>query len=214
MTRYDFSSLFGKVWEKSMTMTNVIAGFRCTGIYPFDRNALALLSSSSVVSKRTSLSEKTGLNFIPLFTPARKDRSADCVVSSCFTGDIGTEDGANNPGNTSCDTEDSSQNSRSPTPLNVKQKLSFDGDTQLKRQTVLTRTLSTVSNIHIKHPAIDKNKTGRVLTSVENLKVIEEKEREKKEKRSTKNREREKTQGKNGSCRKKEVSFEGKKATH
>ena len=182
VTRYDFSSLFGKVWEKSMTMTNVIAGFRCTGIYPFDRNALAPLSSSSVVSKRTSLSEKIGLNFIPLFTPARKDRSADCVVSSCFTGDIGTEDGANNPGNTSYDTEDSSQNSRSPTPLNVKQKLSFDGDTQLKRQTVLTRTLSTVSNIHIKYPAIDKNKTGRVLTSVENLKVIEEKEREKKEK--------------------------------
>ena len=128
------------------------------------------------------MSEKTGLNFIPLFTPARKDRSADCVVSSCFTGDIGTEDGANNPGNTSCDTEDSSQNSRSPTPLNVKQKLSFDGDTQLKRQTVLTRTLSTVSNIHIKYPAIDKNKTGRVLTSVENLKVIEKKERERKEK--------------------------------
>ena len=36
VTRYEFSRLFGKVWEKSKTITNVIAGFRCTGIYPFN----------------------------------------------------------------------------------------------------------------------------------------------------------------------------------
>ena len=93
------------------------------------------------------------------------------------------QDGARN---TPCNTEDicdTSQNSRSPTPLNVKQKLSFDDETQstqLKQQTVLYKTLSTVSNTKIKYiPALLKKTNGRVLTSAENLKMIEQKEREK-----------------------------------
>ena len=188
-----------------MTITNVIAGFRCTGMYPFNRTAIPPLSPSRSGSKRTSLSEKTGLKFIPLFTPVRNDRPADCPASPRFTEDemsafahkfdearyvkwldkyhpevarnndqINTEDGANTTRNTLCNTVDiicdTSQNSRSPTPLNIKEKLSFDDETQstqLKRQTVLSKTLSTVSNTSIL-PLLQKN--GRLLTSAENNK--------------------------------------------
>ena len=67
-----------------MTITNVIAGFRCTGIYPFNRTALPPLSPSRSGAKRTSLS---GLKFIPLFTPVRNDRPANCSASPRFTED-------------------------------------------------------------------------------------------------------------------------------
>ena len=70
-----------------MTITNVIAGFRCTGMYPFNHTAIPPLSPSRSGSKRTSLSEKTGLKFIPLFTPVRNDRPADCSASPRFTED-------------------------------------------------------------------------------------------------------------------------------
>ena len=54
---------------RGMTMTNIIAGFRTTGVYPFNRDALQskVLSSSF---DPTSLSTRTGLKFIPLYSPA------------------------------------------------------------------------------------------------------------------------------------------------
>ena len=38
VTQNNFSSLFLKAWMKSMTITNIMAGFSTTGIYPVDRN--------------------------------------------------------------------------------------------------------------------------------------------------------------------------------
>ena len=69
VTRYQFSELFGRAWMRGMTMTNIIAGFRTTGVYPFNRDALQskVLSSSF---DPTSLSTRTGLKFIPLYSPA------------------------------------------------------------------------------------------------------------------------------------------------
>jgi len=40
MTRADFGSIFGRVWPLSMTGSNVVSGFRETGIYPFDPRAI------------------------------------------------------------------------------------------------------------------------------------------------------------------------------
>ena len=65
VTRFDFSQLFAQAWFKSMTMTNIIGGFKVTGIFPFNRDAL--LPSSPVPN---SLCQRTGLKFIPLFSPA------------------------------------------------------------------------------------------------------------------------------------------------
>ena len=58
---------------------DVIAGFRSTGVYPCDRNALVPISPES---KTTSLAEETGLGFIPILTPRLR---RDAPVTPRFT---------------------------------------------------------------------------------------------------------------------------------
>ena len=77
VTRYSFSRLFSKAWMAAMTMTNVVSGFRVTGVYPVNRNAIKLPGESS----QPSLSEATGLAFIPLYSPAKRPVS---VTHSSF----------------------------------------------------------------------------------------------------------------------------------
>ena len=36
ITKYNFSRLLKEAWEKAMVPTNIIAGFRNAGIYPFN----------------------------------------------------------------------------------------------------------------------------------------------------------------------------------
>ncbi len=68
VTRYQFSELFREAWLKGMTMSNVIAGFKTTGIYPF--NPQALLPMPSPVSSRfQGRSIHADISYIPLFSP-------------------------------------------------------------------------------------------------------------------------------------------------
>ena len=39
VTKYNFSSLLGEVWLKTMITTTLAAGFRKCGIYPFNPEA-------------------------------------------------------------------------------------------------------------------------------------------------------------------------------
>ncbi|CAI8012616.1 hypothetical protein GBAR_LOCUS8090 [Geodia barretti] len=55
-----------------MTMTNVIAGFRTAGVYPLNRLAVAGKSKTAC----ESLAEKTGLKFIPLYSPSHRRTQA------------------------------------------------------------------------------------------------------------------------------------------
>ena len=71
ITRYQFSVLFGQTWHKAMTPHNIMKGFEVTGIYPVDR--FKVLPKCS--PKPLAMSERTGLKFIPLFTPLRTSLS-------------------------------------------------------------------------------------------------------------------------------------------
>ena len=73
VTRYSFSQLFGKAWIRSMNMPNVIAGFRTTAIFPFNRNALLSVTESQTPSKFNpkSLCKGTKLKFIPVYSPVQ-----------------------------------------------------------------------------------------------------------------------------------------------
>ena len=51
-----------------MTPRNILAGFRTTGIYPLNRNAIRL-PDDGVTS---NLCQKIGLPYIPLYTPAKR----------------------------------------------------------------------------------------------------------------------------------------------
>lgn len=55
-----------------MTMTNIIAGFRTTGIYPFNRHALLPAPPTPSKFNPSALCKGTKLKFIPLYSPAKK----------------------------------------------------------------------------------------------------------------------------------------------
>lgn len=64
ITRFEFSSLFKEAWTRSMTMSNIMSGFRVTGVYPINRNAVISEEDCSVTMKKDS-----NLKYIPLFSP-------------------------------------------------------------------------------------------------------------------------------------------------
>ena len=45
VTRYQFSRLFSEAWYESMTMSNIITGFRVTGVYPITGKTIAVSKS-------------------------------------------------------------------------------------------------------------------------------------------------------------------------
>ena len=71
VNRYCFSQLFSHVWMRCITMGNVRAGFKVTGIFPFNRDAVAVPKQ-----KMESLPEESGLSFIPLYSPAPSRKKA------------------------------------------------------------------------------------------------------------------------------------------
>ena len=60
-----------------MTPKNILAGFRTTGVYPLNRDAIEL-PCDDVAS---NLCQKTGLPYIPLYTPVKR-RISDQVAES------------------------------------------------------------------------------------------------------------------------------------
>ena len=67
ISRYDFSKLFSSAWFSAMTMTNIISGFKVTGICPFNREVLQLPGERFSSFEQQTLEEQTGLAHIPLY---------------------------------------------------------------------------------------------------------------------------------------------------
>ena len=85
VTRYQFSEILAKAWAKVMTMKNIIGGFKTTGVYPMNREAI--IPKSSPVKKGNtfdtpSLPKETGIKFLPLHSPfpSQKSRSKDRLI--------------------------------------------------------------------------------------------------------------------------------------
>ena len=163
VTLYDFSSVFSKAWFASMTMNNIITGFRITGVYPINRRAFLLPEESSIF-RPESLSERSGLSYIPLYSPARVQPS----VSSFFS------------------PEPSMRRSISQ-PCLDHSALSDTLDTSFTEKCCLLENPGTISKFlkvpepFRKLPEKRPKHTGRVLTSKENLEMLEERKRKKEE---------------------------------
>lgn len=74
ITRFEFSALFHRAWVRAMTMVNIVAGFRSSGVYPLNRSAQEAPAKSTREPQNfnpSSLGERTGLKYIPLYSPAR-----------------------------------------------------------------------------------------------------------------------------------------------
>ena len=66
ISRFQFSEIFGRAWQKGMTAANIRAGFKTTGICPFNPNELI---SDKPVSPCPSLCQKSHLKYIPFYSP-------------------------------------------------------------------------------------------------------------------------------------------------
>lgn len=55
ITKTRFNSIFSKVWSKCMTHGNIVSGFRATGLYPYNPNAIpAEAYAPSVLTQRST----------------------------------------------------------------------------------------------------------------------------------------------------------------
>ena len=81
VNRFNYSRLFSKAWMKSMTISNILGGFRVTGVYPVNRNVVKIPAEPS----KPSLTESTGLAYIPLCSPARTPAHARRYGDTNFT---------------------------------------------------------------------------------------------------------------------------------
>lgn len=64
ITKFQFNPLFKDAWTRSMTMSNIMSGFRITGVYPVNRNAIISEEDHSISMKKDS-----NVKYIPLFSP-------------------------------------------------------------------------------------------------------------------------------------------------
>ena len=66
VNQFVFSQLLHEAWTDAMTSLNIKAGFRTMGIYPLDRNAVAVKIQKPIMDTDASKNE---LHFLPLCSP-------------------------------------------------------------------------------------------------------------------------------------------------
>lgn len=182
VTQYNFARLFATTWFGAMTPKNIISGFRTTGIFPVDRDALTLPGE-----KRRSLAERTGLSYIPLFTPSKKIRQVHFSQEEVERYNFHFENGLH--------LEEARyhlwlQKYKANESITLENSSSDDDDDDEEAAYHMHRPLtahSTVSHMfkvpsppHRKVTFNEKKQCTHLLTSAENIKQMEEKENKKK----------------------------------
>ena len=195
ITRHQFSAIFRRAWSKSMTMTNVIAGFRVAGVYPLNRLAVVMKDKTT-----ESLAERTGLKFIPLYSPShRRPQAVEAATTfepeeislfqTRFEEGYDLEDeryeswlrmyhpevraNQNEDVTHSCTSEPSFSDTQPNTSTPISANL-------MPRSSLLSRVLVDRAP-SIKYPEPRSKGGARVLTSAENIEHLNEKERKKEE---------------------------------
>lgn len=180
VTRYSFSPLFNEAWMKSMNVKNILSGFRVSGIYPLNRNAVKFPKKPE-----TSLtSAASSIKYIPLLTPSKRSRHQP--QPSLY--------------------EDASDSSEEEETDRVEMP-KFESITITPDNAVKPAIRKNALSLRIPSP-LYKEKThqpkqsNRVLTSLENMRAMEEKQRKKEEEAKKKEekrlqREKKKSQKKN-----------------
>lgn len=171
VSKHNFSSLFSEAWIRALTPHNIVSGFRITGVYPPDRNAISLPTD-----EKQNLAQKSGVAYIPLYTPAKRripslyltftDEELE-YFEECFEDGTGNREDSRYQAWLRMNHPDVSFSVVSP-PYKPAEKHSSLGNFL---DSSPDRSFPVVTSSSL-----------RVLTSSENLKKIEEKEKEKKAK--------------------------------
>ena len=186
VTRYDFSKLLSDAWNQAMTLKNIISGFKTTGICPYNRNAVIPEEKVSKFQPAAS----TGIKFIPILSATIESPSPRVNVSSA-PGRATQQSGELSPSDfvedldsdisMAASTCESTDFTHTPQCLDLTDSDAPKRDgcyLALKRGRVLTKFVST-PRPPSKIPVKNKRSCGRVLTSREQVRIIEEKAKKK-----------------------------------
>lgn len=154
VTRYTFSSLFSEAWMKSMTVKNILSGFKVAGIYPFDRNAVRFPQKP-----QPPLATASGIKYIPLLTPSKSRQPRP----SLYEDDISSQ------------SDSSSEDFVQMPPFEPNKFTPNKVKPAVRRKQLSLELPSPVYKEKIHQP----KQSNRVLTSLENMRALEEKERKK-----------------------------------
>ena len=176
-----------------MTVKNIVAGFKVTGIYPFNPIAMSIQEDSDSAA---SLREATGVAYIPLFTPPKKRGQSSPELSSSLL----------------------STSSLHLSPLSFSNSPSPSHDLNdyvvyaLPKRSTLTKFLNYPQPPSKRDPP-KKIASAKGLTSSQNLKVLEEKEKRKQQEAEAKEKHKQEQESKarEREKRKQELAQEKKK---
>ena len=177
VTKFQFSSLFNKALIKSMTVANIAGGFRVTGIYPVNRNALTPPSHEC-----NDLSQETGRSFIPMFSPIlRRTCTAEFTEEEIALFETRYENGY-----------DVTEDARYNKWLSKFHPESAVRIASLQYGSTAVSSFLSYPSPPSRLPQFKPKLCGRVLTSSENLSMLVEKEKKKEEKERAKKEREEK----------------------
>ena len=70
VTIYNFSKIFSQAWYQTMIPRTIMAGFRATGVYPFNRRAISIPGSEERTATPTAkLAYQQGIKSLPFYSP-------------------------------------------------------------------------------------------------------------------------------------------------
>lgn len=175
ITKHNFSVVFSEAWVSALTQKNIVSGFRTTGIYPPNRNAITL-----PIDESENLATQSGVAYIPLYTPAKRRLSTSSTSLTIFTSAEMESYALQFEEGTGCETD-----ARYQAWLTMYRPSGYDspncvGYLPAHRQSALCNILE--SPQPISRCAGSGKSSMRVLTSSENMRRIAEKEREKADK--------------------------------
>ena len=179
VSRYDFSSLFCQTWYAAMNSKNVAAGFRFCGVYPFNKDVKFGIEKDEVKKEPSASRVKTILS--PL-TSDRHHRFLNHYTSTPKSTNYFLTPERGTFASDDFDMYDSYEpnsmrRSFSHNDLSIDSKCFLP----LKRARSLSRFLVTPVVPECKQQKKTSKSSGRVLTSKENMEIMEEKLRMKQE---------------------------------
>ena len=155
VSRYDFSNLFCETWGNAMTIKTVTSGFRVTGVYPFDRKAITFPETGYKAFKPDRLPNSHGIAYLPLYSPSSRSMSMRA--------------------STPVEDESSDLDSLIDSSLD---KCALLKPSKFRTLSAFLKTPQPPSKI----PTVNMKSSGKVLTSIENIRKMEAREKEKQEK--------------------------------
>ena len=180
VSRYSFCSIFHKAWLKSMTTHNITTGFRITGVYPVNREAI--IPGVELSPKIERLKKTVGISFIPLYSPFQKKTTSSVIEfteEELLRFQMRYEEGYDLTTDTKYNKWLEMYHSGSKDSAQISSDEEDNSIRVLTPTTVLGRVISEQPTVKI--PATEPKTSARVLTSEESRRMLMEKEEKKRQ---------------------------------